>query len=97
MQCTYYRAEIATGITFRSSVRTTNDIIFHHEFRDLEAENQNFDFYVTCTRLHPEDAWTGRRGRITAEWVKEHVMDLPNTVFYAWRNAYCLFTVNTPA
>jgi len=77
------RRELSTHITILYSVRTTNDIIFHQEFRDLEAENQNFDFYVTCTRLHPEDPWTGRRGRITAEWVKEHILDLSNTVFYA--------------
>ena len=74
---------LATKITVLYSVRTTNDIIFDTEFRDLEHENPNFDFFVTCTRLHPEDPWPGRRGRITAEWVKEHVRDLANTVFYA--------------
>ena len=37
----------------------------------------------TRRRLVPEDPWTGRRGRITAEWIKEHITDLPNTVFYA--------------
>ena len=77
------RRKLPTRITILYSVRTTNDIIFHQEFRDLEAENQNFNFYVTCTRLHPEDAWTGRRGRISPEWVKEHIMDLSTTVFYA--------------
>ena len=77
------RRELETKITVLYSVRTTNDIIFHEEFRQLENDNPNFDFYVTCTRLHPEDPWTGRRGRITAAWVKEHVHDLTNTVFYA--------------
>lgn len=77
------RRELGTRITILYSVRTTNDIIFHQEFRDLEQENQNFDFYVTCTRLVPEDPWTGRRGRINADWVKEHIHDLPHTVFYA--------------
>ena len=77
------RRELETKITVLYSVRTTNDIIFHEEFRQLENDNQNFDFYVTCTRLHPEDPWTGRRGRITSAWVKEHVHDLANTVFYA--------------
>jgi len=77
------RRKLETRITVLYSVRTTNDIIFHQEFRDLEAENQNFDFYVTCTRLHPEDPWTGRRGRLDAQYVKEHIMDLPNTTFYA--------------
>lgn len=77
------RRKLQTRITILYSVRTTNDIIFNQEFGDLQAQNQNFNFYVTCTRLHPEDPWTGRRGRIDAPWVKEHIMDLPNTVFYA--------------
>jgi ferredoxin-NADP reductase len=33
--------------------------------------------------LHPDDNWPGRRGRIDAAWVREHIHDLPNTVFYA--------------
>jgi ferredoxin-NADP reductase len=77
------RRSLETHITILYSVRTTNDIIFNEEFRQLEQENPNFSFYVTCTRLAPQDAWTGRRGRINAEWVKEHIDDLPNTVFYA--------------
>lgn len=77
------RRKLETRITILYSVRTTNDIIFHEEFRQLEQENPHFDFYVTCTRLSPQDPWTGRRGRINAEWIKEHIHDLPNTVFYA--------------
>ncbi len=77
------RRKLKTKITVLYSVRTTNDIIFDQEFRDLEQQNQNFNFYVTCTRLAAEDPWTGRRGRITADWIKKHVHDLPNTVFYA--------------
>lgn len=77
------RRKLKTKITVLYSVRTTNDIIFQREFSDLAAQNPNFNFYVTCTRLHPDDAWTGRRGRITAEWVKEQIHELPNTVFYA--------------
>ncbi|TAK93267.1 MAG: hypothetical protein EPO07_18355 [Verrucomicrobia bacterium] len=77
------KRELENKITVLYSVRTTNDIIFNAEFHDLAAENPNFNFYVTCTRLHPEDKWTGRRGRIDAAWVKEQIHDLPNTVFYA--------------
>jgi ferredoxin-NADP reductase len=77
------RRELATKLTVLYSVRTTNDILFNREFHDLAAENPNFNFYVTCTRLHPEDKWTGRRGRIDPAWVREQVHDLPNTVFYA--------------
>lgn len=77
------RRNLDTKITVLYSVRTTNDIIFRDEFHELSLENPNFNFFVTCTRLHPEDSWNGRRGRINPDWVKEHVRDLPNTVFYA--------------
>jgi len=77
------RRKLDTHITILYSVRTTNDIIFDSEFRQLEHENPNFNFFVTCTRLSAADPWTGRRGRIDAAWVKEQVLDQPNTVFYA--------------
>ena len=72
-----------TKITVLYTVKTTRDIIFEKEFRELEAKNPNFNFHVTCTRLTPEDPWTGRRGRITSEWVKSYVETAANTVFYA--------------
>jgi ferredoxin-NADP reductase len=77
------RRNLETKITVLYSVRTTNDIIFNEEFRELAQINPNFNFFVTCTRIHPDDPWTGRRGRIDAEWVKHHIFDLNNTVFYA--------------
>ena len=45
------RRQLETLITVLYSVRTTNDIIFDQQFRDLEQENEKFNFYVTCTRL----------------------------------------------
>lgn len=75
--------KLETQITVLYSVRTTNDIIFKEEFHELSLQNPNFNFYVTCTRVHDQDPWTGRRGRIDPAWIKEHVHDLPNTVFYA--------------
>jgi ferredoxin-NADP reductase len=77
------RRKLPTKITVLYSVRTTNDIIFNEEFHNLEMENPNFSFFVTCTRLHPEDPWTGRRGRIDPAWVKGYIHDLSKTVFYA--------------
>jgi ferredoxin-NADP reductase len=77
------RRQLGTKITILYSVRTTNDIIFKDEFHQLEMDNPNFNFYVTCTRLSAEDPWTGRRGRIDVGWVHQHIHDLPNTVFYA--------------
>ena len=77
------RRKLETKITILYSVRTTNDIIFNNEFQRLEKENPNFKFIVTCTRLAPEDAWPGRRGRIDPTCVKELIVDQSNTVFYA--------------
>lgn len=77
------RRNLDTRITVLYSVRTTNDIIFKQEFHELSLQNQNFNFYVTCTRLSENDPWNGRRGRIDPAWIKEHVHDLPNTIFYA--------------
>jgi glycine betaine catabolism B len=74
---------IETRISVLYSVRTTNDIIFNNEFRELAQINPNFNFYVTCTRLSMEDPWTGRRGRIDAAFVREHVLDPAHSVFYA--------------
>ena len=77
------RRNLSTRITILYSVRTTNDIIFHEEFGQLQQDNPNFDFLVTCTRLHPQDPWTGRRGRIDAQLVREQIHDPAKTVFYA--------------
>ena len=77
------RRKLETRITILYSVRTTNDIIFRHEFKDLQLANEHFNFFVTCTRLHPEDPWAGRRGRIDAAWVREQILDPAKTVFYA--------------
>ena len=77
------RRGLTTKITVLYSVRTTDDIIFNNEFRALEQDNPNFKFLVTCTRLPGDDPWTGRRGRIDAAWVREHIGDLTQTVFYA--------------
>jgi ferredoxin-NADP reductase len=77
------RRKLQTKMTILYSVRTTADIIFHDEFRELERQNPNFKFVVTCTRLTPEDPWEGRRGRITPDWVTSVATDAANCVFYA--------------
>lgn len=77
------RRGLETKITVLYSVRTTKDIIFDQEFRELERQNKNFKFHVTCTRLAVDDPWPGRRGRINAEWVRDQIGDLSKTVFYA--------------
>jgi ferredoxin-NADP reductase len=77
------RRKLETKITVLYSVRTTDDIIFKQEFCELEKANPYFNFKITCTRLSDDDMWEGRRGRIDADWIKEQIICLPDTVFYA--------------
>lgn len=74
---------LPTRITVLYSVRRPPDIIFRQEFEELALKNPSFTFHVTCTRLTPDDLWTGHHGRITAHWVREHVGDPTRTTFYA--------------
>ena len=75
--------KLGTRITILYTVRTTKDIIFNEEFREMEKANPNFKFLVTCTRLEEDDPWGGRRGRIDSAWIKENIDDMDSTVFYA--------------
>jgi ferredoxin-NADP reductase len=77
------RRKLDTKITVLYSVRTTRSIIFPTGISPVGTRKPQLQF---LRDLHPagrERPWQGRRGRITPEWVKEHVHDLPNTVFYA--------------
>jgi ferredoxin-NADP reductase len=77
------RRKLGTKITILYSVRTTNDIIFNNEFKQLEQENPHFHFRVTCTRLPETDPWPGRRGRVDALWIQKHIENMADTYFYA--------------
>ena len=66
------------------SVRTDEEIIFHDEFSELCRLNPNFKFIVTCTRLSPDyTGWTGLRGRINPDLVRQLTEDAERTVYYA--------------
>ena len=77
------RRGLDTPIAVLYSVRTPDEIIFRDEFQALAAQNPRFKFEVTCTRVEPEAPWTGRRGRLTLEWLAEHVRHPAQTLFYA--------------
>ena len=77
------RRKLPTRITVLYSVRTPRDIVFEKEFRVLETQNPHFRFKVTCTRVGEQDGWPGRRGRVDLAWLKEHMDDPAQTIFYA--------------
>jgi len=62
--------------------RTENAIIFKDELDLLKKRFPNLRVWVTLTRLQPDDAWDGQRGRVTQDWLTQAVPDLPRRLFY---------------
>jgi len=61
-------------------VRTSEDIIFGKELARLRKSLPNFDYEVCSSR--PDLAWARRSGRITEEFVSQHVNDLDSPTFF---------------
>jgi len=56
-------------------LRYEEDVFWPDEFRDLEKNNNNFQFTVTLSQ--PSNGWTGKRGYVT-----EHLKDFKNIQDY---------------
>ncbi len=75
--------KLPTRVVNFYSVRVPEDIIFKDEFEQLCKANPNFKFFVTCTRVPPQDtSWTGLRGRIRPDMVRQFTEDPERTVYY---------------
>ena len=57
------------------SVRTQSDVISHKELDDLHEQTKNARVVYTLTREPENTGWTGRRGRINLDLVKEELQD----------------------
>jgi ferredoxin-NADP reductase len=79
-----HQKKFPTRVTLLYSVRVPEDIIFKNDFESLCAQNPQFRFVVTCTRLAPEDkSWAGPRGRINAEMIRCNDPDPARAHYYA--------------
>lgn len=75
--------QLPTRVVNLYSVRVPEEIIFKDEFEQLCRQNPNFKFLVTCTRVPPEDnSWTGLRGRVNPDMVRQFTEDAARTVYY---------------
>lgn len=63
------------------SIKTTRDNIYESSWPKMARENPNFQFHLTVTRAKPAE-WSGRHGRITADWVRETSGDVSDAVSY---------------
>ena len=64
------------------SVRTPADVIFDQELTLLMSRFPNLHVHVTASRVEGAVNWTGLRGRITADLVRERVKDLDGRRVY---------------
>jgi ferredoxin-NADP reductase len=75
--------KMRTRVVNLYSVRVPADIIFKDEFETLCRLNANYSFFVTCTRVPPEDpSWTGLRGRVNPEMIRRFSPDFDRAVHY---------------
>ena len=66
-------------ITLIYSCRTEGDILFNKELTKLSQENKNFKFIPTTTR---DENYKGHKGRINDQFLKEHVKEIKDGIFY---------------
>jgi ferredoxin-NADP reductase/cytochrome c2 len=71
---------LETSVTLLYCVRTSNDIIFHSELEELRVRLKNFQYRVLLSQPHPE--WSGRRGHVSREFIKDTVKDLASPDFF---------------
>jgi ferredoxin-NADP reductase len=65
------------------SCKTTEDIIFEKELRDLEEKNPNFKLLITITRPNEsKKVWEGNLGRVTKATIADFVENLQDKVYF---------------
>ena len=67
-------------VTLLYCVRTRADIIFQNELLRLRKSLPNFRYELCLSR--PDPTWKGRSGRLTQEFVSQHVTDLNSPTFF---------------
>ncbi len=63
-----------TTATLLYCVRTTSDIMFESELEQLRSRLKNFQYHVLLSKPHAE--WSGPRGHVNQEFIKDAVKDL---------------------
>jgi len=71
--------KLDTKITLLYGNRSEQDIVFRKEFEEVRELNKNLK--VIFTLDEPSESWTGHKGRITAEMIKNEIPDYLETVF----------------
>jgi ferredoxin-NADP reductase len=72
--------KLMNPVTLLYCVRTHEDVIFQAELGQLRKSLPNFKYEECLSR--PGPAWNGHSGRLTEEFVSQHVADLDSPTFF---------------
>jgi ferredoxin-NADP reductase len=72
--------KLTTPVTLLYCVRTSADIIFQNELDRLRSSLPNFKYEVCLSR--PEPIWKGHSGRLSEEFVSQHLIDPGSPTFF---------------
>jgi NAD(P)H-flavin reductase len=65
------------------SARVPEEFVFRHELDALAASHPQFRVHYTVTRPAESNVgWEGRTGRITEDWIAEHLRELTRPKVY---------------
>ncbi len=64
------------------SARTCGDFVFLDDFEEMAGRNPNLALALAVTDEEPPPSWTGRKGRICSEMVREEIPDFSEWTFY---------------
>jgi Na+-transporting NADH:ubiquinone oxidoreductase subunit F len=65
-------------MTFWYGARSLQEMFYEKEFRELEAKNDNFSFFVALSDPQPEDNWDGMTGFIHQSLHDHYLKDHPD-------------------
>lgn len=64
-------------ISFWYGARSRRELFYVNDFDALQAEHDNFEWFVALSDAEPGDTWTGRRGFIHAVLYEDYLKDHP--------------------
>jgi ferredoxin-NADP reductase len=71
---------LSTPVTLLYCVRTRRDIIFEAELERLSNCVPSLNYSVSLSR--PDETWRGGKGRLTKEFILEHLSDVDSPTFF---------------
>lgn len=74
----FRRIKTKRKVTFWYGARSKREMFYVEDFEAIQAENENFKWYVALSDAQPEDNWTGYTGFIHNVLFEKYLKDHPN-------------------